>query len=105
MLRYQARVARFREQRAPALISNVESSGGGPQSAGHRRHQRTIYCLHVSCAVGVVADDNGKLQPLTHPQGMTPSADMQWRGGVFDKGLPPGAGTNALPVYRTRFCR
>ncbi|UMX53380.1 DUF4118 domain-containing protein [Escherichia coli] len=54
-VRYQARVARYREQRTRTLYENVESSGGGPQSAGHRAHQRAIYCLHVSCpAVGIV---------------------------------------------------
>ncbi len=40
-------------------------------------------------------DDNGKLQPLTHPQGMTP-----WDDAIaqeFDKGLPAGAGTDTLP--------
>lgn len=52
----------------------------------------------VMLTVGLVLlpDDNGKLQPLTHPQGMTPWDDAiaQWS---FDKGLPAGAGTDTLP--------
>ncbi len=83
-VRYQARVARYRSN-AHGTYMKCRKLWRWAAVPGHRRHQRTIYCLHVSCPQSVLLpDDNGKLQPLTHPQGMT-HGTMPSRSGVLIK--------------------
>ncbi|EFA0089111.1 sensor histidine kinase [Escherichia coli] len=96
-VRYQARVARYREQRTRHLyeMSKALAVGRSPQDIAATSEQFIASTFHARSQV-LLPDDNGKLQPLTHPQGMTPWDDAiaQWS---FDKGLPAGAGTDALP--------
>lgn len=104
-VRYQARVARYREQRTRHLyeMSKALAVGRSPQDIAATSEQFIASTFHARSQV-LLPDDNGKLQPLTHPQGMTPWDDAiaQWS---FDKGLPAGANSTRYPVYRTRFCR
>ncbi len=69
--------------------------GRSPQDIAATSEQFIASTFHARSQV-LLPDDNGKLQPLTHPQGMTPWDDAiaQWS---FDKGLPAGAGTDTLP--------
>lgn len=96
-VRYQARVARYREQRTRHLyeMSKALAVGRSPQDIAATSEQFIASTFHARSQV-LLPDDNGKLQPLTHPQGMTPWDDAiaQWS---FDKGLPAGAGTDTLP--------
>ncbi|EHK3068161.1 two-component system sensor histidine kinase KdpD [Escherichia fergusonii] len=96
-VRYQARVARYREQRTRHLyeMSKALAVGRSPQDIAATSEQFIASTFHARSQV-LLPDDNGKLQPLTHPQGMTPWEDAiaQWS---FDKGLPAGAGTDTLP--------
>ncbi len=82
-------------------MSKALAVGRSPQDIAATSEERLPprFMPAVRC---FVADDNGKLQPLTHPQGMTPWDDAiaQWS---FDKGLPAGAGINAYPACRTDF--
>ena len=96
-VRYQARVARYREQRTRHLyeMSKALAVGRSSQDIAATSEQFIASTFHARSQV-LLPDDNGKLQPLTHPQGMTPWDDAiaQWS---FDKGLPAGAGTDTLP--------
>ncbi len=83
-VRYQARVARSANN-AHGTYMKCPKLWLWAVFAGYRRHQRTVYCLHVSCPYQVLLpDDNGKLQPLTHPQGRR-RGTMPSRSGVLIK--------------------
>ncbi len=85
-VRYQARVARYRERRTRHLYEMSQSAGGGSQPAGYRHHQRAIYRLHLSGPQPAAAPGRpGKLLPLTHQPGLTPWDDAIARWS-FDKG-------------------
>ncbi|KAB2434962.1 DUF4118 domain-containing protein, partial [Enterobacter hormaechei] len=96
-VRYQARIARYREQRTRHLYEMSKSLAVG-------RTQRDIVqtseqfirsTCHASNLI-LLPDEQGRLRPLTSPSGMTPwdEAIARWS---FDKGLPAGAGTDTLP--------
>lgn len=96
-VRYQARIARYREQRTRHLYEMSKSLAVG-------RTQRDIVqtseqfirsTFHASNLI-LLPDEQGRLRPLTSPTGMTPwdEAIARWS---FDKGLPAGAGTDTLP--------
>jgi Osmosensitive K+ channel histidine kinase len=96
-VRYQARIARYREQRTRHLYEMSKSLAVG-------RTQRDIVqtseqfirsTFHASNLI-LLPDEQGRLRPLTSPSGMTPwdEAIARWS---FDKGLPAGAGTDTLP--------
>ena len=76
-------------------MSKALAVGRSPQDIAATSEQFIASTFHARSQV-LLPDDNGKLQPLTHPQGMTPWDDAiaQWS---FDKGLPAGAGTDTLP--------
>ncbi len=80
-VRYQARVARYREQRTRHLyeMSKALAVGRSPQDIAATSEQFIASTFHARSQV-LLPDDNGKLQPLTHPQGMTPWDDAiaQW---------------------------
>ncbi|MFP1483152.1 hypothetical protein ACLB1S_09475 [Escherichia coli] len=102
-VRYQARVARYREQRTRHLyeMSKALAVGRSPQDIAATSEQFIASTFHARSQV-LLPMSNGKLQPLTHPQGMTPWDDAiaQWS---FDKGLPAGAGTDTLPASHAVF--
>ena len=96
-VRYQARVARYREQRTRHLyeMSKALAVGRSQQAIAATSEQFIASTFQARSQV-LLLDENGKLAPLTHQQGITPWDDAiaQWS---FDKGQPAGAGTDTLP--------
>lgn len=95
-VRYQARIARYREQRTRHLYEMSKSLAVG-------RTQRDIVqtseqfirsTFHASNLI-LLPDEQGRLRPLTS------FGDDAWDEAIarwsFDKGLPAGAGTDTLP--------
>ncbi|HBV2907089.1 two-component system sensor histidine kinase KdpD [Citrobacter freundii] len=93
-VRYQARVARYREQRTRHLyeMSKALAVGRSQQDIAATSEQFIASTFQARSQV-LLPGENGKLAPLTHQQGMTPWDDAiaQWS---FDKGQPAGAGTD-----------
>ncbi|EEC7123233.1 two-component system sensor histidine kinase KdpD [Salmonella enterica] len=96
-VRYQARVARYREQRTRHLYEMSKAL-----AVGRSEHdiaatsERFIASTFQARSQILLPDANGKLLPLTHQQGITPWDDAIARWS-FDKGQPAGAGTDTLP--------
>lgn len=96
-VRYQARVARYREQRTRHLYEMSKALAvGRSQTDIAATSEQFIASTFQARSQVLLPDENGKLAPLTHQQGMTPWDDAiaQWS---FDKGQPAGAGTDTLP--------
>ncbi|MFI8415393.1 two-component system sensor histidine kinase KdpD [Serratia sp. NPDC078593] len=97
-VRYQARVARYREQRARHLY---EISRGLSQSltigdiAKTSRHflSRSFQAKTVL----LLPQDDGQLQQMAGEDGGLLSVDEAIARWSYDKGLPAGAGTDTLP--------
>lgn len=96
-VRYQARVARYREQRTRHLyeMSKALAVGRSKQDIA-ATSERFITSTFQARSQVLLPDENGTLTPLTHQQGITPWDDAIARWS-FDKGLPAGAGTDTLP--------
>ena len=96
-VRYQARVARYREQRTRHLyeMSKALAVGRSQQDIAATSEQFITSTFQARSQV-LLPDENGKLAPLTHQQGTTPWDDAIARWS-FDKGQPAGAGTDTLP--------
>lgn len=96
-VRYQARIARYREQRTRHLyeMSKALSVGRTPLEIVQTSQQFIHSTFHAHSLI-LLPDAEGKLGPLTPATGMTPwdEAIARWS---FDKGLPAGAGTDTLP--------
>lgn len=96
-VRYQARIARYREQRTRHLyeMSKALSVGRTPLEIVQTSQQFIHSTFHAQSLI-LLPDAEGKLGPLTPATGMTPwdEAIARWS---FDKGLPAGAGTDTLP--------
>ena len=96
-VRYQARVARYREQRTRHLyeMSKALAVGRSQKDIATTSEQFIASTFQARSQV-LLPDGHGKLAPLTQQQGMTPWDDAiaQWS---FDKGQPAGAGTDTLP--------
>ncbi|MEG0263747.1 MAG: two-component system sensor histidine kinase KdpD, partial [Citrobacter sp.] len=96
-VRYQARVARYREQRTRHLyeMSKALAVGRSQKDIATTSEQFIASTFQARSQV-LLPDEHGKLAPLTEQQGMTPWDDAiaQWS---FDKGQPAGAGTDTLP--------
>lgn len=96
-VRYQARIARYREQRTRHLYEMSKSLAVGrtPRDIVQTSEQFIRSTFHASSLI-LLPDEHGKLRPLTSTSGMTPwdEAIARWS---FDKGLPAGAGTDTLP--------
>ncbi len=103
-VRYQARIARYREQRTRHLYEMSKSLAVGrtPLDIVQTSEQFIRSTFHASNLI-LLPDEYGKLRPLTSATGMTPwdEAIARWS---FDKGLPAGAGTDTLPACPTKFC-
>lgn len=96
-VRYQARVARYREQRTRHLYEMSKALAvGRSQTDIAATSEQFIASTFQARSQVLLPGENGKLAPLTHQQGMTPWDDAiaQWS---FDKGQPAGAGTDTLP--------
>lgn len=96
-VRYQARVARYREQRTRHLyeMSKALAMGRSEQDIAMTSEQFIASTFHARSQM-LLPDKEGKLVALTHQQGLTPWDDAIARWS-FDKGLPAGAGTDTLP--------
>jgi len=96
-VRYQARIARYREQRTRHLYEMSKSLAVGrtPRDIVQTSEQFIRSTFHASSLI-LLPDEHGKLRPLTSASGMTPWDDAIARWS-FDKGLPAGAGTDTLP--------
>ncbi|WP_039029318.1 two-component system sensor histidine kinase KdpD [Leclercia adecarboxylata] len=96
-VRYQARIARYREQRTRHLyeMSKALAVGRTPQDIV-QTSQQFIHSTFNARSLILLPDAEGKLGPLTPASGMTPwdEAIARWS---FDKGQPAGAGTDTLP--------
>ncbi|WP_285112525.1 two-component system sensor histidine kinase KdpD [Leclercia adecarboxylata] len=96
-VRYQARIARYREQRTRHLyeMSKALAVGRTPQDIAQTSQQFIHSTFHARSLI-LLPDREGKLRPLTPASGMTPwdEAIARWS---FDKGQPAGAGTDTLP--------
>ncbi|EMB4692269.1 two-component system sensor histidine kinase KdpD [Citrobacter farmeri] len=96
-VRYQARVARYREQRTRHLyeMSKALAMGRSAQDIATTSEQFIASTFHARSQI-LLPDEEGKLTALTHQHGMTPWDDAIARWS-FDKGQPAGAGTDTLP--------
>ncbi|WP_420704028.1 two-component system sensor histidine kinase KdpD [Citrobacter amalonaticus] len=96
-VRYQARVARYREQRTRHLyeMSKALAMGRSEKDIATTSEQFIASTFHARSQILLPGED-GKLVALTHQQGLTPWDDAIARWS-FDKGLPAGAGTDTLP--------
>ncbi|PLK81154.1 two-component system sensor histidine kinase KdbD, partial [Klebsiella pneumoniae] len=96
-VRYQARVARYRERRTRHLyeMSKALAVGRSQQDIA-TTSERFIASTFQARSQLLLPDAQGKLLPLTHQPGLTPWDDAIARWS-FDKGLPAGAGTDTLP--------
>ncbi|AUY38216.1 MULTISPECIES: two-component system sensor histidine kinase KdpD [Leclercia] len=96
-VRYQARIARYREQRTRHLyeMSKALAVGRTPQDIAHTSQQFIHSTFHARSLI-LSPDREGALRPMTPVSGMTPwdEAIARWS---FDKGQPAGAGTDTLP--------
>ncbi|HFK7186121.1 TPA: two-component system sensor histidine kinase KdpD [Serratia odorifera] len=97
-VRYQARVARYREQRARHLY---EMSRGLSQSltiediASASRH--FLASSFQAKAVLLLPQDDGHLRQMVGEEGGLLTVDDAIARWSYDKGLPAGAGTDTLP--------
>ena len=96
-VRYQARVARYREQRTRHLyeMSKALAVGRSAEDIARTCEQYIQSTFHARSQV-LLPDENDKLTPSTQQDGLTPWDDAIARWS-FDKGLPAGAGTDTLP--------
>ncbi|AGB79099.1 osmosensitive K+ channel histidine kinase [Enterobacteriaceae bacterium strain FGI 57] len=96
-VRYQARVARYREQRTRHLyeMSKALAVGRSAEYIARTCEQYIQSTFHARSQV-LLPDENDKLTPSTQQDGLTPWDDAIARWS-FDKGLPAGAGTDTLP--------
>ena len=103
-VRYQARVARYREQRTRQSLYEMSKAlavGRSPQDIAATSEQFIASTFHARSQV-LLPDDNGKLQPLTHPQGMTPWT-MPSRSGVLIKACLRVRAPTRYPACRNDF--
>ncbi|MFK3708289.1 two-component system sensor histidine kinase KdpD [Klebsiella sp. NPDC088457] len=96
-VRYQARVARYREQRTRHLYEMSQALAiGRSEEDIAMTSERFIASTFQARGQLLLPDDSGKLHPLTHQPGLSAWDDAIARWS-FDKGQPAGAGTDTLP--------
>ncbi len=96
-VRYQARIARYREQRTRQLYEMSKALAAGRNNNDiAQTSEKFIQSTFNALSQVLLPDSSGKLNAVAQSQGMTP-----WDDGIarwsFDKGLPAGAGTDTLP--------
>ena len=96
-VRYQARVARYREQRTRHLyeMSKALARGRSREDVA-ATSEAFIHSTFNAGSLVLLPDDEGHLAPLTDGGGITRRDDAIARWS-FDKGQPAGAGTDTLP--------
>lgn len=96
-VRYQARVARYRERRTRHLYEMSKALAAGRNNQDIAATSETfIHSTFEARSKLLLPNSEGKLAAVTENQGMTPWDDAIARWS-FDKGQPAGAGTDTLP--------
>ena len=96
-VRYQARVARYREQRTRHLYEMSKALATGRSEADiATTSEAFIRSTFDARSQVLLPDHSGKLVAVTQTQGISPWDDAIARWS-FDKGQPAGAGTDTLP--------
>ncbi|CAI2489030.1 two-component system sensor histidine kinase KdpD [Serratia plymuthica] len=97
-VRYQARVARYREQRARHLyeISRGLSQALTPEDIA-KTSRHFLSSSFQAKTVLLLPQEDGKLQQMVGEAGGLLSVDEAIARWSFDKGMPAGAGTDTLP--------
>ncbi|QJT79839.1 two-component system sensor histidine kinase KdpD [Kosakonia sp. MUSA4] len=96
-VRYQARVARYREQRTRHLYEMSKALAVGRNNKDIAvTSERFIQSTFDARSKLLLPGSHGQLKAVTQPHGMTPWDDAIARWS-FDKGQPAGAGTDTLP--------
>ncbi|SCB87551.1 two-component system sensor histidine kinase KdpD [Kosakonia oryziphila] len=96
-VRYQARVARYREQRTRHLYEMSKALAVGRNNKDIAVTSETfIQSTFDARSKLLLPDSHGQLKAVTQAHGMTPWDDAIARWS-FDKGQPAGAGTDTLP--------
>ena len=96
-VRYQARVARYREQRTRHLYEMSKSLAVGRSAADiAATSEQFIQSTFFARSQLLLPDEHGTLTPCAADKGVTAwdEAIAHWS---FDKGQPAGAGTDTLP--------
>lgn len=96
-MRYQARVARYRERRTRHLyeMSKALAVGRSREDIA-ATSERFITSTFQARSQLLLPDENGQLYPMTQQSGVFSWDDAIARWS-FDKGQPAGAGTDTLP--------
>ena len=96
-MRYQARVARYRERRTRHLyeMSKALAVGRSREDIA-ATSERFITSTFQARSQLLLPDENGQLQPMAQQSGVFSWDDAIARWS-FDKGQPAGAGTDTLP--------
>lgn len=104
-VRYQARIARYREQRTRHLYEMSKSLAVGrtPLDIVQTSEQFIRSTFHASNLI-LLPDEHGKLRPLTSASGMTPSTKPS-RAGALTKGYLRAQGPTPCPACPIKFCR
>ncbi|SFT49974.1 two-component system, OmpR family, sensor histidine kinase KdpD [Kosakonia arachidis] len=96
-VRYQARVARYREQRTRHLYEMSKALAVGRNNKDIAVTSETfIQSTFDARSKLLLPDSHSQLKAVTQTHGMTPWDDAIARWS-FDKGQPAGAGTDTLP--------
>ncbi len=96
-MRYQARVARYREQRTRHLYEMSKSLAISRSAEDIAEiSERFIHSTFQARSQLLFPEAGGRLIPLNHQPGMTPWDDAIARWS-FDRSQPAGAGTDTLP--------
>jgi two-component system sensor histidine kinase KdpD len=96
-VRYQARVARYREQRTRHLYEMSKALATGRSEADiATTSEAFIRSTFDARSQVLLPNHSGKLVAVTQTQGISPWDDAIARWS-FDKGQPAGAGTDTLP--------
>ena len=98
-LRYQARVARFREDRARSLFEMARELGKAlTQEQVAEIGDRAIESAFRAKACVLLADEHDRLQQASDGVGETPRFDIGLAQWAFDKAQAAGSGTDTLPA-------
>ena len=100
-LRYQARVARDREDRARRLYEIARELGKAlTEQQVAEIGDRSIEAAFDAKAIVLLADAYQRLVPASEGVGAQPALDIGLAQWAFDHGAPAGTGTDTLPASR-----
>ncbi|MGK4442008.1 two-component system sensor histidine kinase KdpD [Yersinia enterocolitica] len=97
-VRYQARIARYREQRARHLYEMSRGLNRALTPADIAKTSRHFLSSSFQAKTDLLLpQEDGRLQQIATDEGNTLSVDEAIARWSFDKGAPAGAGTDTLP--------